>query len=165
MDDNEYDCFEDRKYLKNKQYIRLKIKYDYNDNNFYNPRFLLSMLAVREVDDDWWDGPSSGSLSVNSYGQIKIEDLNNKFITIFAHPTKNKLDVVESIINKKKSIIGVEKNIRNDLDVAQLEQIINDNQLLMTIGSDSHDSSLKYYSDINYYKIDSKRILDILRRF
>ena len=37
------------------------------------------MLAVREVDDDWWDKPSCGSLSVNSYGQITVEKINEKY--------------------------------------------------------------------------------------
>ena len=37
------------------------------------------MLAVREVDDDWWPAPACGSLSVNSYGQLKPEEINEKY--------------------------------------------------------------------------------------
>ena len=72
------------------------------ENSKYNVRFLLSLLAVREVDDDWFDGECSGSLSVNSYGQIKIEDLDNQNITIFAHPEEKKYETVKQIISKNK---------------------------------------------------------------
>ena len=121
------------------------------------------MLAVREVDDDWWDKPSSGSLSVNSFGQIKIDKLNEKYPTYFAHPTGNKLDVVEKIIRKKRSIIGMEENIRNENPcIEHFNKLLDTMDLIRIIGSDSHDSSLKYYGDMLFYKIDSKKIRKIL---
>ena len=56
-----------------KLYKKIYISTDvYKRQNKYNARFLLSMLAVREVDDDWWPAPACGSLSVNSYGQLDV---------------------------------------------------------------------------------------------
>ena len=82
------DPYKDRMEYKKKRFEKLRSKYTECEKNIYNTRFLLSMLAVREVDDDWWGEPSSGSLSVNSYGQLKINELNEKYLTIFAHPTE-----------------------------------------------------------------------------
>ena len=50
--------------------------------------FLLSMLAVREVDDDWWPSLACESLSINSYGQLKPEAINDKYDIDFVHPPK-----------------------------------------------------------------------------
>lgn len=162
---NKLDCYEDRKNLKIKRYKKLREKYSETEENYFNTRLLLSMLAVKEVDDDWWDKPSSGSLSVNSYGQLKIEELNTKFITIFAHPTESKLNVVEDILKLKPSIIGLEKNIRNEyINILNFEKLIKENKLIKVIGSDSHDNSLKFYNDMNYYKIESSEILKLLEK-
>ena len=160
---NKLDCYKDRKEFKEKRYKKLREKYEETENNYFNIRFLLSMLAVREVDDDWWDQPSSGSLSVNSYGQLKIEELNTKFKTFFAHPTESKLNVVEEILKNKSSIIGLEKNIRNEYnDISSFDKLIDKRNLYKLIGSDSHDDSLKFYDDMSYYKIDSSEIKKII---
>lgn len=160
---NKDDCYEDRMKFKDRRYKKLREKYQRCEENNYNVRFLLSMLAVREVDDDWWDKPSSGSLSVNSFGQLKIEDLNNKYPTYFAHPTGSKLDVVEEIINRKNSIIGMEENIRNiDPMKEEFDKLLEMKNLIKIIGSDSHDNSCEYYDDMLFYEINSddlKRIL------
>lgn len=160
---NKEDCYEDRKTLKEKRYNKLKGKYQKNKENNYNSRFLLSMLAVREVDDDWWDKPSSGSLSVNSFGQIKIDELNEKYPTYFAHPTGNKLNVVAKIIQNKISIIGLEENIRNENPCTEeFNQLLSKMELNKIVGSDSHDSSLKYYDDMEFYKVNSQEIRKII---
>lgn len=161
---NKQDVYKDRKKLKDKRYKELRLKYEFNEQNKYNSRFLLSMLAVREVDDDWWQAPSSGSLSVNSYGQMHISELNNKYKIFFAHPTEKSLNVVENIIKNKRSIIGLEKNIRNKYeDINNFYNLANNMNLYTIIGSDSHDNSLKYYEDMEYFKIDSNSIKEIIK--
>lgn len=161
---NEEDIYIDRLEFKKKRYKKLREKYKNEEINYYNNRFLLSMLAVREVDDDWWKSPSSGSLSVNSYGQLKIDELNKKFTTIFAHPTESKLNVVENIINNNKHIIGLEHNIRNDYEnIESFNNIVNKNNMLVIKGSDSHDNSLKFYEDMNFYKVKSSEFMNIIR--
>lgn len=161
---NKLDCYEDRKNYKLRRFGRLREKYSYDKVNYYNSRFLLSMLAIKEVDDDWWDKPSSGSLSVNSYGQLKIEDLNTRFITFFAHPTESKLDKVKDIINKNSNIIGLEQNIRNEYkDVSSFTNLLKDKKLYKIIGSDSHDASMLFYQDMNFFKINSEEIINIMK--
>ncbi len=162
---NELDKFEDRKTFKQKRFEKLKQKYERNELNEKNTRFLLSMLAVREVDDDWWDNPSSGSLSVNSYGQLKIEELNKKYYTFFAHPTESSLEVVDRIIKENKNIIGMELNRRCEYNqINKFDEILAKNGMLKIIGSDSHDNSLQFYDDMNFYRIKSNEILKILNK-
>ena len=160
---NQYDCYEDRKQLKMKRYKKLEEKYAEDEENNYNVRFLLSMLAVREVDDDWWEKPMCGSLSVNSYGQLKVEELNDKYDIYFAHPTENSLNIVKSIIERKKNIKGLELNIRNKYEnIENFYNLLKEKKLIMIIGSDSHDSSAQFYNDSNFYKISSENLKKIL---
>lgn len=160
---NKKDCFNDRRTFKDKRYKKLREKYQFNDANKYNSRFLLSMLAVREVDDDWWPSPPCGSLSVNSYGQLKVEDLNDKYDIYFAHPTESSLDVVDKIIKEKKNIKGLEMNIRNSYnDINNFYRVLVENKLVEIKGSDSHDATMQFYADMDYYKIDSDEFKKII---
>ena len=160
---NKEDCFEDRKDYKARRYAKLRDKYSINDNNKYNGRFLLSMLAVREVDDDWWPKPACGSLSVNSYGQLKIDEINNKYDIYFAHPTEKSLNVVDKIVKSKKNIKGLELNIRNDyMNIESFYKILKENKLIEIKGSDSHDASLQFYKNMNFFMIDSKEFEKIV---
>ena len=123
------------------------------------------MLAVREVDDDWWDRPSSGSLSVNSYGQMKVDEITNKYKIFFAHPTEKSLKTVEKIIKNNKNIIGLEENIRNQyININNFYDIISKYNLLRIIGSDSHDDKCTYYNNMEYYLIDSEYLLNIIKK-
>ncbi len=161
--DNELDCYPDRKLYKTRRYKKLRGKYEYCEKNDYNSRFLLSMLAVREVDDDWWDKPSSGSLSVNSYGQLKIEELNNNYKIIFAHPEEKKLDIAGEIINNNPRIIGAEKNIRSDYeDRNNFDNFVKELDLIKIIGSDTHDNSGEFYEDMGFYLISNEEMLNII---
>ncbi len=160
---NNLDPYEDRKELKSKKYIKLREKYEVNEINKYNSRFLLSMLAIREIDDDWWPSPSCGSLSVNSYGQLKPEEINDKYDIYFAHPTEKSLNVVDKIVKSKKNIKGLELNIRNQYeDIEKFYKVLNDNKLNLIKGSDSHDASLEFYENMEYFKINTKNIINIL---
>lgn len=160
---NSLDCYDDRREYKEKRYKKLREKYQENETNNYNARFLLSMLAVREVDDDWWSEPACGSLSVNSYGQLKPEEINDKYDIYFAHPTESSLDVVDKIVKDKKNIKGLELNIRNHYeDINNFYKVLNDNKLNLIKGSDSHDASLQFYEDMEYFKIDTKDLIKIL---
>jgi len=156
---NQLDPYLDRKQLKEKQYLRLRGKYPEEESNYYNTRFLLSMLAPKKVDDDWWDKPSSGSLSVNSFGQLHIGELNEKYHIYFAHPEEKSLKVVEDIIKSKSNIVGMELNIRSEYEnIDNFYQVLNKYNMIKTIGSDSHDASLKFYDNLDFYKIESNEI-------
>ena len=162
---NQDDPFADRREIKRKQYQRLRGKYPMDKMNEYNIRFLLSMLAPREVDDDWWDSPSSGSLSVNSFGQLKVGDINDKYDIYFAHPTEKSLPVVDQIIKGKKNLIGMELNKRCPYkDINHFYTVLKDNHMIQIIGSDSHDSSLQFYDDLAFYRIKSGDVKKIIER-
>jgi len=159
---NNQDCYQERKQLKFNRYKELKEKYHKDEKQNYNPHFLMSMLAVKKVDDDWWPPPSSGSLSVNSYGQLKVEELDKSVLTIFAHPTENKLDVVDKIIDNNKYIIGLEQNIRNEYkNIDNFTNILKKHNICKVIGSDDHGQEL--YSNMDYFKIDSQDFIKILK--
>mgnify|MGYP002524597506 CR=1 FL=1 len=161
---NEIYSYEDRKYYKEKRYKKLREKYSFNDVNKFNSRFLLSMLAVREVDDDWWDYPACGSLSVNSYGQLKVSELNEKYDIYFAHPTEGSLDVVNKLVKIKKNIVGLEMNIRNSYnDINRFYNVLNKNDLIEIKGSDSHDSSMQFYENMDYYKVNALDFMKVLK--
>jgi len=161
---NELDCYQDRKQLKRESFKKTKEKYPEIVENFYSIRVLISTLAVRTVDDDWWGKPSSGSLSVNSYGQLRVEDINDKYDIYFAHPTESKLGIVDKIITSKKNIIGIELNIRNKYEnISDFYSIIKKHNLLETIGSDSHDSTLSLYENLEFYNISSEKLKKMLK--
>lgn len=162
---NNNDIYEDRKAYKTRRYLKLREKYAHIPENNYNVRFLLSMLAVREIDDDWWDEPQCGSLSVNSYGQLKIDEINSRYCTIWAHPTENSLSIVNKTIQHNKNIIGVELNIRNSYNnIEKFYELLKKNDLCVTLGSDSHDSSMIYYKNMDFYNIKAQKVLDLLDR-
>lgn len=152
------ECIE-RKILKEKRFTKIRDKYTKQDN--HSARMLLSILGVREVDDDWFNYPISGSISVNSYGQLKIEEINKKYLTVFAHPTESKLDVVSRII-KNTGIKAVEINIRNKYeDINKLYDIIRMNDLMITKGSDNHQLNSNLYDDLDFFEIDSMEVIKL----
>ena len=119
---------------------------------------LLSILGVREVDDDWFNYPISGSISVNSYGQLKIEEINQKYLTVFAHPTESKLDIVNKII-KTTGIKAVEINIRNNYEnINKLYDMIKENNLMVTKGSDNHELNSNLYDNLDFFEIESVEV-------
>ena len=160
--DNENDIYPDRKKLKKIRFEKLHKKYD-GKNEYYNTHFLLSIIAVKEVDDDWWGRPSSGSLSVNSYGQKKPIELSKKYLTFWAHPSENKLDVVKEVLNKTNNIIGLEKNYRNKYnDIENFNKFLKENNLLEIIGSDTHDTDCEFYNNMSFYKLESSKVRKIV---
>ena len=161
---NKWDIYEDRRKYKEKRYTKLRDKYLPVEENFYSTRLLLSMLGVKEVDDDWWDEPMCGSISVNSYGQLKVEELNKNYPLFFAHPMEEKIKVVEDIIKNNPHVIGLELNVRTHYeDLNNFKNLLKKYHLKMSIGSDSHDSSLSFYGNLEFYQISSKEFQDILK--
>lgn len=152
------DCYADRRQYKSDRYQKIRKKYNSEEYN-YDSRLLISMLAVREVDDDWWCEPQCGSLSVNSYGQLKIEELDSNYPVVFAHPTQSKVDVVVRIINNTGLIVGIEKNIRNvNSDLSIFLKKLYGKGLFVTIGSDNHDNSLELYKNIDYFSVNKDEL-------
>ena len=86
--------------------------------------------------------------------------------TLFSIPLKkdsDSLDVVDKIVKEKKNIKGLELNIRNHYeDINNFYRVLNNNKLNLIKGSDSHDASLQFYEDMEYFKIDTKDLIKIL---
>lgn len=48
--------------------------------------------------------------------------------------------------------------------INKFDEILAKNGMLKIIGSDSHDNSLQFYDDMNFYRIKSNEILKILNK-
>ena len=153
-----------RKELREKEFERLRTKYENDSESKYNSRMFHCMFAVRKSDDDYFEGYEPvGDLSVNNYGELKLDEMNKNNMTIFAHPTENKLDLLEEFVKINNNIKGIEDNTRNEY--------INHNSfiecqkklgLIRTVGSDIHDLDSTLYNNMNLYKMNKKEVLDYL---
>lgn len=154
----------ERKMLKQVRFNKIRNRYN-SEDDCYNSRCLLSMLAIKEVDEDYFNCSSSGSLSVNSYGQLKIDSFLNDYPIVFAHPTESKLKIVERMIKSNKRIIGIEKNIRNEYkDIVKFEKLKKKYNLCITIGSDSHENNNELYKEMEFYRMNVSDFKDLLGR-
>ena len=156
---NKYDKCIDRKEKTSLRFKYLEDKYKEVDNS-NNARLLLSVLGPRGVDDDYYlDYESTGSISVNSYNQICIEEINKKYPLVFAHPDNDKMNVVEKIINSN-NFKGIENNISNkNEDIDKIKELKNKYSLVITKGSDTHKD---YIYDSDFFKINKEGLLEII---
>lgn len=156
---NKLDTCTGRREKKYKVIERLKSRYT-NDEINMNGRLLMSVLATVGIDDDKYNGyESSGNLSVDEYGQIDIFDLNKSGVTVFAHPTGTKLNCIDDALSVGGGVFALELNKRNRH--ATKEDILlkaKQNNLLVTIGSDSHSTSDGLYDDMEFYKISKNEL-------
>lgn len=152
--DNLTDPCEQRKKIKEKRFQILDKKYADNTSKETN-RFLLSILAVRGLDDDKFpDYPISGSLSVNEYNQPSIFELNQSGITSFAHPTEKALFLVKDVLSIGGGLIGIENNYKNKYNTpSQFEKFSADCGLIEIIGSDMHALNEAAYDDLEFYNM------------
>lgn len=161
---NTLDTCIERKKLKEKRYKELRIKYKERLDAYKSSRLLLSIIGVKGVDDDYFkEYPPCGSISVNKYNQLKIENLNNKNITIFAHPTESKIKLLPELVKLNQAFIGIEDNSRNPYK--KKEDLINCAKKLnfiITKGSDRHFND-NLYDDLDFYKISKKDFKNIVR--
>lgn len=155
---NEFDKCDERKEKTLNRFIYLEEKHKNSENN--NPRLLLSTLGPRGVDDDYYkDYESTGSISVNSYGQIKIEDMNKKYPLVFAHPNSDKMDIVEELI-VKNNFKGIENNNHNkNEDINKIKELKDKYNLALTKGSDTHKEYL--YEDC-FFEITKEELRKII---
>lgn len=159
-ENNEKDECKERRTMKENRYKVLKERYSENKEANKSLRFLHSMLAVRGVDDDYFTGyESSGSLSVNNYNQLKLENLNKNHITIFAHPSENKLNLMNKFQILNNNICGMEFNKQSMYSNSKLfYNKANELNMIKIIGSDSHTLDSVWYEDINFYMADKKEL-------
>lgn len=157
--ENENDLSEVRKNMKRERFKKLQTKYADIDVQG-NRRFLLSILAVRGVDDFKFSGyPSSGSLSVDEYGQVDIFKLNHSGITSFAHPTESSIFALEDCKSIGGKLVGIEDNFKNPYKNKDLFfDMKNKMNLVLIKGSDVHSLKENVYENIDFYKNDLTEI-------
>lgn len=162
---NRKDKCEERRIKKSEKYKYLRQKYEKDINACTSTRLLLSILAVKGVDDsDYTQYDSEGSLSVNEYGQIQIEDLNDKYLTIFAHPNADRFNIIKNMKKYNKNIKGIENNYRsyyNKEEENKFYEIARNNNFVATKGSDSHDNNDDFYCNMDFYKVHKNEIKKI----
>lgn len=162
--DNKLDKCIERREIKSKRFEVLRNKYKDDINAKSSTRLLLSILAVKNVDDDYYsDYLSSGGLSVNNYGQLTIDELYKENLTIFAHPTEKVVNIVDKLLKKHSFIKGIEDNMKNKYDDSTaFYKLANDNSLFITKGSDFHKvEDLDLESD--FYLYNKLELLDLMK--
>lgn len=154
---NEIDTCEKRRELKKASLDRF---YEKNANKDISTRGrkIRPILAPVGIDDADFPGYiSSGSLSVNEYGQVPIEKLLNSGFNILAHPSGTKLNLINDLAN---ILSGLELNIRSD---TWLNDIVNEKannlKMLVTKGSDTHSYIDTLYDNINFYKMTHEELV------
>jgi len=159
---NKFDKCIDRKEKTLNRFNYLEEKHKDKDNS-NNARLLLSTLGPRGVDDDYYkDYESTGSISVNSYNQIRIEDINKKYPLVFAHPNSDKMDIVEKIIINNKNFKGIENNISNkNEDINKINELNKKYNLALTKGTDTHKEYLYDNNLLEVTKEELKKIINM----
>lgn len=129
--------------------------------NFEDPMTLLGILAPLGLDDDDFKMYKPlGSLSVNEYNNVSIEQVSKLFgLTVWAHPIINSIEKIDKSLWRKINIDGLEKNLCNwRVDFYDLKQYADVQGLFYTIGSDSHSCNDKSYENLDYYNWDKKQL-------
>jgi len=148
---NDEDICELRKEKKRIALYRFYEKYRDQDIS-HNYRKLRPILAPVGIDDNDYPGyKSSGSLSVNEFGQVSIQELNNSGINILAHPDQNKLDCIDSLVDV---LHGLELNHRSD-EAANKAVFEKGRSISLSItkGSDKHVDTNELYENTHFYNI------------
>lgn len=161
--ENKNDDCKVRREMKEVRYEVLRKKYREKVNSENSSRFLLSLLAVKGVDDDYFkEYESCGSLSVNNYNQLKIEELNKNHITFFAHPNEDKLHIMDNV---NENICGMEYNKQSYYsDPNVFFEKAKELNKITVIGSDSHTVDSKWYEDINFYKANKNELKKFIEK-
>lgn len=161
---NKLDKCDVRREMKDKRYAKLREKYEGREDADYSSRFLLSCIAVKGVDDDYFpEYESCGSLSVNNYGELKLEELNKNHLTIFAHPNEDKIWTINNALRLNNNICGLEYNKQSNYQNSNLfYNKLEECDLMMVIGSDSHTKDSIWYDDIEFYKTDKKELEKVI---
>lgn len=162
--DNITDNCIQRKMIKENRYKILEERYKNNAEANYSQRFLHSILAVKGADDDFFpEYKSYGCLSVNNYGELKLNEINENHLTVFAHPNEDKLCIMRLFQNINPNIKGLELNRQNNYkNVSEFYEIIDDLKMFYITGSDSHSFDNNLYDDMAFYKADIKQLKNFI---
>ena len=159
------ECIE-RKNRKIELFKEYEEKYKNYPDSDYNFRLFHNLLAMREMDDDFFKGYKMiGDLSVNNFNELKLDEINRDYLTIFAHPSEDRLDLLQDLLKINNNVLGMELNKRckykkEKLFYDKLKKL----DMLLIKGSDSHDIDSDLYDDIDFYNIDNIEIIKIIKK-
>lgn len=161
---NDNDPCYDRKQIKINNFIKLKTRFINQEDSNYNKRFFHCLLAVKGADDDYFpDYECEGDLSVNHFNELKLFELNRDNLTFFAHPSQDKLDLLNNLLKLNPNICGMEFNKRckyNDPKLFFKKQ--KELNLIKIIGSDIHDIDSDLYQNLDFYNHSKDEINSLI---
>ena len=161
---NDNDPCYDRKQIKINNFIKLKTRFINQEDSNYNKRFFHCLLAVKGADDDYFpDYECEGDLSVNHFNELKLFELNRDNLTFFAHPSEDKLDLLNNLLKLNPNICGMEFNKRckyNDPKLFFKKQ--KELNLIKIIGSDIHDIDSDLYQNLDFYNHSKDEINSLI---
>lgn len=128
----------------------------------HNYSKLSRILAIVGVDDnDYPDYEPMGSLTVNQYGQVKMDELKNCGFQILAHPNN---ELLNYYYNYRDIICGLELNYRSTDEMnLRTSKMASQLDTVLTYGSDSHNLNDKFYMNEMFYRADHEILNKILR--
>lgn len=163
---NETDQCYERKQIKINNFIKLKARFINQEDSNYNKRFFHCLLAVRGADDDYFPNyECEGDLSVNHFNELKLFELNRDNLTFFAHPSEDKLDLLNNLLKLNPNICGMEFNKRCKYTNSKLffkkQRELN---MIKIIGSDIHDIDSDLYHNLDFYKHSKNDINNLISK-
>lgn len=165
-ENNKNDTCEARRNIKEKRLKILKERYEKREDADNSLRFLHSMLAIRGADDDYFPQyKSCGDLSVNNYNELKLEELNRNHLTVFAHPSQEKLDLINDLLKINDNICGMEFNKQCNYSNSMLFfDKAKELDMIQIIGSDSHTLDNILYKDMDFYVASKKELNKFVKK-
>ncbi len=158
MTDAVRDACEPRREMKLEALQRFEKKYSNLFNSAdYPARVLSPILATPGIDDDdFTEYLPSGNLSVRNYGQLSISDLPDEGITVFAHPSGNRLHLMSDAVSNI-NIQGIELNhLNRHANVDDVSRTAGDLDVFLTRGSDNHGPRYASYENMEFYQMPAR---------
>lgn len=158
MTDAVRDTCEPRREMKLEALRRFEKKYSNLFNSAdYPARVLSPILATPGIDDDdFTECLPSGNLSVRNYGQLFISDLPDEGVTVFAHPSGNRLHLMSYAVSNL-NIQGIELNRSNrHAKVDDVSRTAGDLNVFLTRGSDNHGPRYASYENMDFYQMPTR---------
>lgn len=139
---------------------RYKIKYQ-NSDLCEHSKALLSLLAPVGIDDsDYPKYKSTGSLTINNYGNIPIESIKDiSGVTVWAHPTRQLIENIDADILSDLEIKGLEINKCNwRTNENDIKNYVQKNNMFYTIGSDTHSVFDDSYQNLDFFTYEKEQL-------
>jgi len=142
--------------LDNYEWIAARIK----ERPYVPARMVKKMIANPLTEDSLFDADISGNISISDYGQVRLNEISEEYVTVLAHPEYRK---ATRLSGYERSIFDfLENNYSNSHissnEFADLKNLFN---VPETVGSDFHYSAQHYYDNKDFYLVPKIRLQTI----